>query len=76
MLVGERNQSIQPAKILLNTYRAAALDDPFYPDTKGLPMGALSAEQLARVIALEIQHNIIEKSITGHVAQDALTAPK
>jgi len=76
VLVGERNQSIQPAKILLNTYRTAALDDPFYPDTKGLPMGALSAEQLARVIALEIQHNIIEKSMTGHVAQDALTAPK
>jgi hypothetical protein len=34
-------------------------------------MGALSAEQLARVIALEIQHNIQEKSMAGHVAQDA-----
>lgn len=76
VLVGKRNQSIQPAKILLNTYRTAAPDDPFYPDTKGLPMGALSAKQLARVIALEIQHNIIEKSMTGHVAQDAMTAPK
>ena len=76
VLVGKRNQSIQPAKILLNTYQTAAPDDPFYPDTKGLPMGALSAEQLARVIALEIQHNIIEKSMTGHVAQDAMTAPK
>ena len=39
-------------------------------------MGVLSAEQLARVIALEIQHNIQEKSMAGHVAQDALTAPK
>jgi hypothetical protein len=61
---------------LLNTYRTAAPDDPFYFETKGLPMGALSADQLARVIALEIQHNIIEKSMTGHVAQDEMTAPK
>jgi hypothetical protein len=60
----------------VNTYRTAAPDDPFYPYTLGLPMGSLSADQLARVIALEIQHNIQEKSMTGHVAQDALTAPK
>jgi hypothetical protein len=39
-------------------------------------MGALSADQLARVIALEIQQNIVEKSMTGHVAQDERTAPK
>jgi hypothetical protein len=39
-------------------------------------MGALSTDQLALVIAKEIQQNIIEKSQRGHVAQDALTAPK
>ena len=60
----------------MNTYRAAAPDDPFYPDTKGLPMGALSADQLARVIALEIEHNITEKSMKGHVAEDERTDPK
>lgn len=76
IVVGARDQRIQPAAILVNTYRTAASDDPFYPDTQGLPMGALSADQLARVIASEIQHNIQEKSMTGHVAQDALTAPK
>jgi hypothetical protein len=61
---------------LVNTYRTAAPDDQFYSDTKGLPMGALSADQLARAIAWEIQNNIVEKSMTGHVAQDAMTAPK
>lgn len=76
VLVGERDQRIQPASILVNTYRTAAPDDPFYSDTQGLPMGALSADQLARVIASEIQQNILEKSMGGHVAQDALTAPK
>ena len=76
VLVGAGNHPIQPASILVNTYRTAAPDDPFYPDTKGLPMGALSPDQLARVIASEIQHNIVEKSMSGHVAQDALTAPK
>lgn len=76
IMVGARDQRVQPAAILVNTYRTAAPDDPFYPDTRGLPMGALSADQLARVIALEIQHNIQEKSMTGHVAQDELTAPK
>jgi hypothetical protein len=74
--VGEREQPIQPAKILVNTYRTAAPDDPFFSDTKGLPMGALSADQLARVIALEIQRNIVDKSMKGHVAQDEMTAPK
>jgi hypothetical protein len=76
VLVGERDSAIQPANILVNTYRTAAPDDPFYSDTKGLPMGALSADQLARVIALEIEQNIIEKSMRGHVAQDAMTTPK
>jgi hypothetical protein len=76
VLVGEHDQPIQPATILVNTYRTAAPDDPFYPDTKGLPMGALSADQLARVIAWEIENNIIEKAMRGHVAQDATTAPK
>lgn len=74
--LGEPARTIQPAAILVNTYRTAAPDDPFYSETKGLPMGALSTDQLARVIALEIQHNIVEKSMTGHVAQDEMTAPK
>jgi hypothetical protein len=74
--VGERDQQIQPAKILVNLNRTATTDDRYYQDTKGLPMGALSPDQLARVIAWEIQSNIIEKSMTGHVAQDAKTAPK
>ena len=74
--VGERGQRIQPAAILVNVYRTAAPDDPFYSDTQGLPMGALSADQLARVIASEIHHNIQEKSMSGHTAQDALTAPR
>jgi hypothetical protein len=76
VVLGQAGRTIQPAAVLLNTYRTAAPDDPFYSETKGLPMGALSADQLARVIALEIQHNIIEKSMTGHVAQDEMTAPK
>jgi hypothetical protein len=74
--VGAQGRVVQPAAILINTYRTAAPDDPFYRDTKGLPMGALSADQLARVIALEIDRNIVEKSMTGHVAEDATTAPK
>jgi hypothetical protein len=60
----------------VNTYRKADPDDPFYSDSKGLPMGALTTDQLALVIALEIEQNIIEKSMRGHVAQDELTAPK
>ncbi len=71
--VGEGNRLVQPATILVNTYRKAAPEDPFYVDTKGLAMGALTPDQLARVIALEIEHNIVEKSMKGHVAQDALT---
>lgn len=76
VVVGVSGRSIQPAAILVNTYRTAAPDDPFYAETKPLPMGALSTDQLAFVIAKEIQHNIVEKSLTGHVAQDATTAPK
>ncbi len=76
VVVGERGQRLQPAAILINVYRTAAPDDPFYSDTKGLPMGALSADQLAHVIASELHHNIQEKSLSGHTAQDALTAPK
>jgi hypothetical protein len=76
IVVGDPARQIQPAALLINTYRTAAPDDPFYAETKGLPMGALSPDQLARVIAMEIQQNITEKSMTGHVSQDALTAPK
>lgn len=76
VVVGKRGQRIQPAAILVNVYRAAAPDDPYYRETQGLPMGALSADQLAMVIALEIQHNIQEKSLSGHTAQDALSAPR
>ncbi|MBA5873281.1 MAG: hypothetical protein GDA66_01855 [Nitrospira sp. CR1.2] len=76
VVVGVRNQRVQPAAVLVNVHRLAAPDDPFYPDTQGLPMGALSTDRLARVIALEIQHNIHEKSQSGHMAQDALTSPK
>ncbi|MEX5213977.1 MAG: hypothetical protein NW703_07405 [Nitrospiraceae bacterium] len=75
VLVGERELPIQPAKILVNLHRTAAPDDPFYAETKGLPMGALSADQLAFVIAVEIQRNIVEKSMKGHVVQDEMTAP-
>ncbi len=75
VVVGERAHPVQPASILVNTYRTASPDDPFYPDSGGLPMGALSADRLARVIASEIEHNIHEKSLSGHVAQDALSAP-
>ncbi|HNM19831.1 MAG TPA: hypothetical protein PKL59_17825 [Nitrospira sp.] len=76
VVVGKRERRIQPAAILVNVHRLAAADDPFYRETQGLPMGALSADQLAHVIALEIHHNIQEKSLSGHTAQDALTAPR
>jgi hypothetical protein len=76
VMVGKPERLIQPAAILINLHRVAAPDNPFYADTKHLPMGALSTDQLALVIAKEIQQNIIEKSQRGHVAQDALTAPK
>ncbi len=68
--VGQARRTIQPAKILVNVYRLASPDDPFYAETKNLSMGALSKEQLAKVIALEIEHNIIEKSMRGHTATD------
>jgi hypothetical protein len=74
--VGKLEHRIQPANILVNTYRTASPDDAFYRDTNGLPMGALSADQLARVIALEIEHNMTEKSMRGHVVQDQVTAPR
>lgn len=76
VVVGSAERRIQPATVLINLHRRAAADDPFAAETKGLPMGALSSEQLAKVIALEIQQNIVEKSMTGHVLQDAQTAPK
>jgi hypothetical protein len=74
--VGERKRTIQPAMVLINIYRTAAPEDPFYAETNGLPMGALPADVLARVIAREIQDNITEKSMRGHTAQDELTAPE
>ena len=74
--IGSEGKVIQPATILVNYHRTASPEDPFYAVTKGLSMGALSADQLARVIALEIQHNIVDKSMRGHVAQDEITAPK
>ncbi|MCY4614403.1 MAG: hypothetical protein OXB94_12405 [Nitrospira sp.] len=73
--VGERGKVIQPAKILVNYHRAVEPKEELYRQTQGLPMGALSAEQLARVIAWEIQSQITEKSLRGHVAQDEQTAP-
>ncbi|GJL70299.1 MAG: hypothetical protein NPIRA06_29340 [Nitrospirales bacterium] len=73
---GEQNKTIQPAMILINIHRSAAPDDPFYAETNGLPMGALPVDTLARVIAREIQDNITEKSMRGHVAQDELSAPQ
>ena len=73
--VGEKGRTVQPAKILVNYHRTAAPDDPFFSETKELPMGALSAEQLARVIAWEIQKNITDKSMRGHVAEDEKSAP-
>lgn len=74
--VGVHEQFIQPAKILLNLHRKAAPEDLYYDLTNGLPMGALSIEQLAQVIALEIENQIIEKSMRGHVAEDARSVTK
>ena len=74
--VGERGRVIQPAKILVNYHRSLEPKEELYRETQGLPMGALSAEQLARVIAEEIQSQITEKSLRGHVAQDEQTAPE
>ena len=74
--VGERGRVIQPAKVLVNYNRTVEPKENLYGETQGLPMGALSAEQLARVIAWEIQSQITEKSLRGHVAQDEQTAPE
>ena len=74
--VGERGRIIQPAKVLVNYHRSLEPKERLYRETQGLPMGALSAEQLARVIAQEIQSQITEKALRGHVAQDEQTAPK
>jgi len=74
--VGKGGKVIQPAKILVNYHRSLEPKEKLYSETQGLPMGALSAEQLARVIAEEIQSQITEKSLRGHVAQDEQTAPK
>ncbi|MEX0829841.1 MAG: hypothetical protein WD032_06330 [Nitrospirales bacterium] len=74
--VGEKGRMIQPAKILINLHRKAVPEDPYYAMTDGLPMGALSTDQLAQVIALEIENQIIEKSMRGHVAEDERTAPQ
>lgn len=74
--VGKEGTVIQPAKILINLHRNAVPDDPYYDLSKDLPMGALLTDQLAQVIALEIEHQIIEKSMRGHVAADEQSAPK
>ncbi len=74
--VGEQEKLIQPAKVLINLHREAIPDDPYYALTNGLPMGALTTSQLAQVIALEIEHQIIEKSMRGHVAADEQSAPQ
>ena len=74
--VGERGRIIQPARSLVNYHRALEPKEKLYGETQGLPMGALSAEQLARVIAWEIQSQVTEKSLRGHVAQDEQTAPE
>jgi hypothetical protein len=74
--VGEKERMIQPAKVLINLHRKATPDDPYFSLTDDLPMGALSTDQLAQVIALEIENQIIEKSMRGHVAEDVRTAPK
>jgi len=72
--VGKKEKIIQPAKVLINLHRKAVPDDQYYALTNGLPMGALSPDQLARVIAIEIETQIIEKSMRGHVAEDVRTA--
>lgn len=74
--VGEQQRLIQPAKVLVNYHRAMDMEEDLYNETQGLPMGALSAEQLARVIAWEIQSQVTEKSMRGHVAQDEQSAPE
>jgi len=72
--VGQERTRIQPAKVLINYHRTVDTQDPLFSLTEGLPMGALSSEQLARVIAWEIQNQITEKSLRGHVAEDEQSA--
>lgn len=72
--VGVKEKLIQPAKVLVNYQRAMEPEEVLYAKTQGLPMGSLSAEQLARVIAWEIQSQITEKSLRGRVAQDEESA--
>jgi hypothetical protein len=67
---------IQPAAVLINYHRKAGMDDPFFNAVVGLPMGALTVDQLAQVIAIEIETNIIEKSMRGHTVTDQMSAPK
>lgn len=74
--VGKDRRRIQPAKVLINYHRILDKQDPLFLTTQGLPMGALSAEQLARVIAWEIQNQITEKSMQGHVAEDEKSTPE
>jgi hypothetical protein len=74
--VGEKGKVIQPARILINLHRRAIPEDPYYELTKDLPMGALAPDQLAQVIALEIENQIIEKSMRGHVAVDEQSSPQ
>lgn len=74
--VGGQGKTIQPAAVLINIYRPASPEDPFFAETNGLPMGALPTDILARVIAREIHHNITEKSMRGHVAEDERTTPE
>ncbi len=74
--VGSDSRVIQPAAILINTYRSAASDDAFAKEAAGLMMGALSTDRLARVVAIEIEQNITEKSMRGHVATDEMSAPR
>ncbi len=76
VVVGKKRLTIQPAKILVNYHRSADPNDPLFAETRGLPMGALSVERLARVIAWEIQTQITEKSMRGHVAEDEKSEPK
>jgi len=73
--VGMEGKLVQPAKVIVNYHRAMDPEEKLYAATQGLPMGALSAEQLARVIAEEIQSQITEKSLRGHVAEDEKSAP-
>jgi hypothetical protein len=74
--VGPDARVIQPASILINYHRKAVTDDPYFNAVVDLPMGALSVDELAQVIAIEIESNIIEKSMRGHTVTDQLSAPK